>query len=189
MGDKVSPGDELCGIETDKAVVGFEMQEEGYVAKVLYGDGAKDIDLGLPIAVLVDDEDDIAAFADWSPDAGDDDADDEDDEEPAQQQAAAPTKAAGAKVARQAGDRIVASPLARKTAEAKGVDLSTVQGTGPRDRIILADVEDALKAGPVKVAKDVEVKKVAKPAAAAEAKPAPQRVDMPDDLFQDIKVS
>ena len=67
VGDKISPGEALCGIETDKAVVDFEMQEEGYIAKILYGDGAKDIDLGLPLAILVEDEADIAAFADWTP--------------------------------------------------------------------------------------------------------------------------
>lgn len=63
------PGEALCGIETDKAVVDFEMQEEGFVAKILYGDGAKDVPLGEPVAILVDDEDDIAAFADWTPGA------------------------------------------------------------------------------------------------------------------------
>ena len=61
------PGEALCGIETDKAVVDFEMQEEGYVAKILYADGAKDVDLGMPIAILVDDADDIPSFADWAP--------------------------------------------------------------------------------------------------------------------------
>jgi len=67
VGDKVMPGEALCGIETDKAVVDFEMQEEGYVAKILYADGAKDVDLGMPIAILVDDADDIPSFADWAP--------------------------------------------------------------------------------------------------------------------------
>merc|ERR1712166_341206 len=70
VGDKVMPGEALCGIETDKAVVDYEMQEEGYIAKILFGDGAKDIDLGEPIAILVDDADDIAAFADWAPGSG-----------------------------------------------------------------------------------------------------------------------
>jgi pyruvate dehydrogenase E2 component (dihydrolipoamide acetyltransferase) len=69
VGDKVTPGEALCGIQTDKAVVDFEMQEEGYVAKILYSDGAKDVPLGEPVAILVDDEDDIAAFADWTPGA------------------------------------------------------------------------------------------------------------------------
>ena len=66
MGDKVKPGDALCGIETDKAVVDFEMQEEGYIAKILYPEGAKDIKLGQVIAIIVDKESDIAAFSDYS---------------------------------------------------------------------------------------------------------------------------
>jgi pyruvate dehydrogenase E2 component (dihydrolipoamide acetyltransferase) len=83
----------------------------------------------------------------------------------------------------QSGDRQFVSPIAKKTAMDKGVDLSTVKGTGPNARIILADVEDALKAGPVKVAKDVEVKKAVAPQA------APQKIDMPDAMFQDLEVS
>lgn len=70
VGDKVSPGEALAGIETDKAVVDFEMQEEGYVAKILYPEGTKDVDLGLPVAILVDDPEDIDAFVDWSPNSG-----------------------------------------------------------------------------------------------------------------------
>jgi pyruvate dehydrogenase E2 component (dihydrolipoamide acetyltransferase) len=65
VGDKVKPGDVLCGIETDKAVVDFEMQEEGYVARILYPDGAKDIKLGSAIAVISYDQKDVPAFADW----------------------------------------------------------------------------------------------------------------------------
>jgi pyruvate dehydrogenase E2 component (dihydrolipoamide acetyltransferase) len=58
------------------------------------------------------------------------------------------------------GDRKFVSPIAKKTASDKGLDIDSIVGTGPNNRIILADVEEALKAGPVKVAKDVEVKKV-----------------------------
>lgn len=66
MGDKVKPGDALCGIETDKAVVDFEMQEEGYIAKLLYPAGAKDVKLGEIIAIIVEKQSDIAAFSDYS---------------------------------------------------------------------------------------------------------------------------
>ena len=59
----------MCGIETDKATVDFEMQEEGYIAKILYPAGSKDIPLGQPLAILVEDEADIAAFKDFE--AGD----------------------------------------------------------------------------------------------------------------------
>ena len=60
VGDKVAPGDVLCSIETDKATIDYEMQDEGYVAAVLYEAGTKDIPLGKVLAILVDDADDIA---------------------------------------------------------------------------------------------------------------------------------
>lgn len=68
VGDKVSPGEALAGIETDKAVVDFEMQEEGYIAQVLYPEGAKDVQLGEIIAILVEEQEDVAAFANYKPD-------------------------------------------------------------------------------------------------------------------------
>ena len=59
----------LCGIETDKAVVDFEMQEEGYVAAILYPDGAKDIELGKIVTVIVENKDDIDAFKNYTADS------------------------------------------------------------------------------------------------------------------------
>ena len=56
----------LASIETDKAVVDFEMQEEGYVAAILFDEGAKDIPLGTAMAIIVDSKDDIAAFANYT---------------------------------------------------------------------------------------------------------------------------
>ena len=58
----------LAAIETDKAVVDFEMQEEGYVAKLLYPAGAKDVELGNAVAIIVESENDVAAFANYSAD-------------------------------------------------------------------------------------------------------------------------
>lgn len=66
MGDEVNPGDVLAAIETDKAVVDFEMQEEGYVAALLYPEGAKDVPLGKIVAILVEDKSDVAAFENYS---------------------------------------------------------------------------------------------------------------------------
>ena len=63
----MEPGDVLASIETDKATVDFEMQEEGYVAKLLFEEGTKDILLGEVIAILVDSKDDITSFKDYSP--------------------------------------------------------------------------------------------------------------------------
>lgn len=68
VGDEIAPGDVLASIETDKAVVDFEMQEEGFVAKLLFEENAKDVPLGTPMAIIVESREDIAAFANY--DAG-----------------------------------------------------------------------------------------------------------------------
>jgi pyruvate dehydrogenase E2 component (dihydrolipoamide acetyltransferase) len=69
-GDSIKPGDILASIETDKASVDFEMQEEGYIAKLLYPEGAKDVKLGEVIAIVVDKPEDVEKFKDYSLDSG-----------------------------------------------------------------------------------------------------------------------
>ena len=156
VGDTIAPGDVLCSIETDKATIDYEMQDEGYIAKLLYPEGAKDIPLGSAMAIVVDNEEDIAKFADYT--AGDVAA----AATPAPVQAvaaAAPTPAPAAPVAAgkpaaaapvapaRGGDRVFASPVAQNLANAQGLDLASLAGTGPNGRIIKADIEDALAAG------------------------------------------
>lgn len=130
------------------------MQDEGFVAKLLYPEGTKDIPLGKPLVIIVEDEEDIAAFADYVPEEG---------ASPAPTPAAAtpepvaaaptPTPAAAtpapiaAVPAKPAGSRIFASPLAQNQANAQGIDLSQILGTGPGGRIIKADIDEALAAG------------------------------------------
>lgn len=70
VGDEIAPGDVLASIETDKAVVDFEMQEEGYVAKLLFEEGAKDVPLGTAVAIIVENKDDIAAFSNYDGSSG-----------------------------------------------------------------------------------------------------------------------
>lgn len=65
-GDRIKPGDILAQIETDKATVDFEMQEEGYIAKLLYPEGAKDVKLGEVVAIVVENADDVEKFKDFS---------------------------------------------------------------------------------------------------------------------------
>jgi pyruvate dehydrogenase E2 component (dihydrolipoamide acetyltransferase) len=93
VGDSIAPGDVLCAIETDKATMDYEMQEEGFIAKICYPEGEKDIALGRALAIMVDSESDIAAFANWSEDA---DAAPVAEAAPAQQ--AAPVQAAAPEV-------------------------------------------------------------------------------------------
>lgn len=65
-GDSIKPGDILAQIETDKATVDFEMQEEGYIAKLMFAEGAKDVKLGTVVAIVVDSKDDIEKFKDYT---------------------------------------------------------------------------------------------------------------------------
>lgn len=64
-GDSIKPGDILAQIETDKATVDFEMQEEGFIAKLLYPEGSKDVKLGEVVAIIVESKDDVSKFADF----------------------------------------------------------------------------------------------------------------------------
>ena len=63
-GDEVGPGDAVADIETDKSTVAYEVQEDGYIAKILIDEGAE-ADVGAPMFIVVEDEDDIAAFKDY----------------------------------------------------------------------------------------------------------------------------
>ena len=66
VGDEIAPGDVLASIETDKAVVDFEMQEEGFIAALLYPEGAKDVELGKVVAIVVENKSDLDAFKNYT---------------------------------------------------------------------------------------------------------------------------
>ena len=67
-GEAFSAGDSLAEIETDKASIDFEAQDDGVIAKILVEDGTSDIPVGFPIVVTVEEEEDVAAFKDFVPD-------------------------------------------------------------------------------------------------------------------------
>lgn len=156
VGDEVGPGDILAEVETDKATVDFEMQEEGFVAKLLVEEGAQDIKLGDLVAILVEKKEDIAAFKDYKPDSGassaapktvDNSKKLQDDREVQAKHTQEPpkgeSKEASAKAPKHdSGDRVFASPYAKKLANEKGLDLGDIEGTGPRGRIVAADIEE-----------------------------------------------
>jgi len=144
-GDEVSSGDLLAEIETDKATMEFEAVDEGVVGKLLVAEGSEGVKVNTPIAVLLDEGesvDDIgaaaapapaaptAAAAEAAPAGGSDKA--------------APPAPAAPKAAD--GQRIFATPLARRIAADKGLDLTTIDGSGPHGRIVKADVEGATAA-------------------------------------------
>ena len=145
-GDKIAPGDVIAEIETDKATMEVEAVDEGTVAKIVVPAGTAGVKVNALIAVLAADGEDVAAAA-----AG---------EAPKAAPAAAPAKvdAPAAVVAAPAapaapapavakGERVFASPLARRLAKEAGVELSAVAGSGPHGRVVKADVEKAVAGG------------------------------------------
>ena len=137
-GDTVSSGDLLAEIETDKATMEFESIDEGVVGKIAVAEGSEGVKVNTLIAVLLEDgesADDIAAAPAAKAEAPKAAA----TEAPVAAAAAAPTPAAPVA----SGQRIFASPLARRIAAGKGVDLASLAGSGPHGRIVKADVEGA----------------------------------------------
>lgn len=142
-GDTVSSGDLLAEIETDKATMEFEAVDEGIVGKLLVAEGTEGVKVNTAIAVLLEDgesADDIdAALSSGTAPA----------EAPADEPATAtssdvmPDTPATSAPKGSDGTRIFASPLARRIAAQKGLDLSAIKGSGPRGRIVKADVEAA----------------------------------------------
>ena len=120
-GDSIKPGDILAAIETDKATVDFEMQEEGYIAKLLYPEGTKDVKLGQVVAIIVDSKDDVAKFADFKLEGAAPAAPKAAAAPAAPKQESAPQKQAQAAPVQQQkaaeGGRVFVSPLARNVAE------------------------------------------------------------------------
>ena len=121
------------------------MQEEGFVAKLLYPEGASNVKLGEVVAIIVEKKEDVQKFKDYKVEGS----------APVAPVAAAPKKEAAVEQAKPqasqssaptSGDRIFASPLAKKVAAEGGLNLSGVSGTGPNNRILKTDVEAALHA-------------------------------------------
>ena len=155
-GDTVKSGDLLAEIETDKATMEFEAVDEGVIAKILVAEGSDGVKVGTPIALMTGEGEATSP----SPLAGDGDSAPAErgegsapnPEPPAKPDPAPPAKGGGETppAAPQpvpapkadTGDRIKASPLARRLAEAQGIDLAGLTGTGPGGRIIRADLGD-----------------------------------------------
>ncbi|RDD69598.1 pyruvate dehydrogenase complex dihydrolipoamide acetyltransferase [Paracoccus versutus] len=163
-GDEVKSGDIIAEIETDKATMEFEAVDEGRMGKILVAEGTAGVKVNTPIAVLLEEgesADDIAAApapkAEAQPEAAKAEA------APAATATAAPAPAAPKSAD---GGRIFASPLARRIAAEKGIDLAGVTGSGPHGRIVKADVEGA-KPGAAKPAAAEAPKAAPAPAAAA----------------------
>ena len=171
-GDTVNSGDLLAEIETDKATMEFEAVDEGVIGKILVEEGTEGVKVNTAIAVLLEDgesADDIGDTAAPAPAA--EASAPEKAATPAEQSAAAtPAPAAPAS---SDGGRIFASPLARRIAADKGLDLSQIKGSGPKGRIVKADVETAA-AQPAEAQLAAATPAEAAPAAAPAAAKAPE---------------
>ncbi|WP_336945459.1 pyruvate dehydrogenase complex dihydrolipoamide acetyltransferase [Asaia sp. HN010] len=167
-GDKVKSGDLIAEIETDKATMEVEAVDEGILGRIVVPEGTEGVKVNSPIAILVEEGETVPELAEAAPAKT---------AEPAPQTArqneapkapatpAAPSPAPSSAPAPVAGKRVFASPLARRIAAKKGLDLSGVKGTGPNGRILRRDVENAQIAAPAKaeaaIAAPAEVKRVA----------------------------
>ena len=197
-GDSVSSGDLLAEIETDKATMEFEAIDEGVIAKIVVPEGTENVKVGAVIAIIAEEGEepgDIEAPSESAGKAdagkpaktedrrGDDrrqedkggDADGGDKREGERRDAAAGSAGPAPEVD---GDRLKVSPLARRLAEQKGVDLATVSGSGPNGRIVKADI-DAAEGGTAPVKSE---------AAAPSAAPAPAATPAPASTSDDFDI-
>jgi pyruvate dehydrogenase E2 component (dihydrolipoamide acetyltransferase) len=143
-GDEVAPGDIIAEIETDKATMEVEAIDEGRIGKILVAEGSEHIPVNQPIAILLTDGEDQSASPPWGE---------------------------GGKANGKA-TRIFASPLARRLASARGIDLATLQGSGPHGRIVKHDIEQAAASKPkAEEAEPVEAR-VGKPLAERQLVPS-----------------
>ena len=137
VGDTITSGDLLAEIETDKATMEIEAVDEGILGKILVAEGTEGVPVNQLIGLILEDGEDASALeAALAPVAA--------PAAPPADAAPAPAAPAPAKT----GNRIIASPLARRLATAKGVDLATVTGSGPKGRIVKRDVESAAPGAP-----------------------------------------
>ncbi|WP_395621833.1 pyruvate dehydrogenase complex dihydrolipoamide acetyltransferase [Sphingomonas daechungensis] len=162
-GDDVKSGDILAEIETDKATMEFEAVDEGKIAKILVPEGTDGVKVGAPIAILAGEGEDVSAAApkaDTAPAEAPKAATpapkpDETPKSapPPETKGVTPTEtppapAQPAARPRTEGDRVKASPLARRLAQAQNIDLNALQGSGPDGRIVRADIDAAVGKAP-----------------------------------------
>ena len=149
-GDEVTSGDIIAEIETDKATMELEAVDEGKVGKILVPEGTEGVAINKPIVVLLEegeDAGDIKASNQAAP-ILEKLAPTVEPEKVKAAPAAQPTAAASNTVAPSSdGDRMFASPLARRIAANAGINIADVQGSGPNGRIVKADVEKAMSGG------------------------------------------
>ncbi len=174
VGDKVASGDIMAEIETDKATMEFEAVDEGTVVSIDVAEGAEGVKVGTVIATIAGEDEDASAPAPAAKTAEPVKAPEPAKaSEPVETAAPAPAPSGASSAPVSDGQRLVASPLAKRIAADKGIDLATVHGSGPGGRIVKADLEGA-SAGAAKTATATAAPSAsAAPVAAAAATPVP----------------
>jgi pyruvate dehydrogenase E2 component (dihydrolipoamide acetyltransferase) len=172
VGDEVKSGQVICEIETDKATMEVEAVDEGKVGQIVVEEGAEGVKVNAVIAILLEEgETEVkgapppAAAATAAPKAEAPAASVPAQAAPAAKPAATPVPTSQPAAA-PSGQRIFASPLAKRIAADKGIDLAGLKGSGPNGRIVKADVESARPGAPAAAPKGA-------PAAAPKAAPRP----------------
>jgi pyruvate dehydrogenase E2 component (dihydrolipoamide acetyltransferase) len=189
VGDKVKPGDILCDIETDKATLDFEVQEEGYIAKILVEAGTPDVPVGKPIVLLVDTKEEIAsavaptaAAAPSAAPVSSAPSSSTSSSSSSSSTSSSSAAASSSKPAASAEGRVFASPYARKVAGEKNIDISQVPKASDAPRVVAADVlAFASRAPSASVSAPVSA-----PAASAASAPAPS---VSGTAFTDMSVT
>ena len=141
-GDRVSSGDLMAEIETDKATMEFEAVDEGVITQILIPEGTDNVKVGTVIALIAgEDESPLPKGEGGAPKGAEGEGAKPAPESPPQSPLPSPPAAVAAPPSPAGrGDRIIASPLAKRIAEQSGVDLAQITGTGPNGRIVKADV-------------------------------------------------
>ena len=185
-GDAVKSGDLLAEIETDKATMEFEAVDEGTISKIVVPEGSEGVKVGAVIAMIAGDDEDATTT---TPAAEAKAPAEKPSAEPTDSKAKAPSvaeKGYGAspatdpapqnvspgRPAASDGGRVKASPLAKRLAQAQGVDLAGITGSGPNGRIVKADLADAKPSSAAPPAAPADSAPAATPAAAPKVAPA-----------------
>ena len=179
-GDTVQSGDVMAEIETDKATMEFEAVDEGVIGKIVVPEGTEGVKVNAVIAVLLEDGEEASAISNAPAAAPAPVATEEVVAEVASAAAPAPKAPAA-----NDGSRVFASPLARRIAADKGLDLANITGSGPKGRIVKADVESAT-AAPVTAAQSPSVSEA--PAMAQSANAETVKKMYADREYEEVKL-
>ena len=187
-GDTVKSGDLLAEIETDKATMEFEAVDEGTISQLVVAEGTEGVKVGAVIALIQGEDEEAPAKSAAKPELKAEEKPKEEakPEPKAETPAPAPATAkaeAPAKSAAASGDRVKASPLAKRLAAAQGIDLASVTGSGPAGRIVKADLDGA-EQGVAKAAPASGDTQAAAPKAAAPASAPAGTDDIPHEVVK-----